>query len=113
MFIKNNYQYVAVATSLLITIQTVLAVRMTSARKASDMVPHLALQIIALVVWASTGITSGLMILYEIVFKGVPESVFLHRGITSATMGLFALIILNFFVIVQGALAEMAGGRAQ
>ena len=107
VFFKNHCLSVVVTTSIL-TIQTLLAVRMASAKKASDVVPHLISQLIAFIVWASTGSTTGLMILYGIVFKGenyirpnntLDESAFHFPdeetwGVASGTMLFVALLSL-------------------
>ena len=68
---------VSVTTAIFLTIQVLFAVRMITAKKASDMVPHLALQMIAFIVWASTGTTTGILILYEILF---------HRNNNNSTL---------------------------
>ena len=98
MFFKNHWLIFVVITSVLSTIQVMFLFRMIFAKKASDVVPHLVSQLIAFIVWASTGTVA--------VFYGVD-------GVAIGTMFLVALLILSFFVIVQRALAEIAGGRSQ
>ena len=97
MFFKY-YHYNFVITSILITIQVPFMFRMLFAKRASEVVPHLVLQLIAFIMWTSAGTVA--------VFYGV-------NGVAIGTMFLVALLILSFFVIVQRALAEITVGRSQ
>ena len=139
-FFEEHWLIVSVTTAIFLTIQVLFAVRMITAKKASDMVPHLALQMIAFIVWASTGTTTGILILYEILFHGnnnnstlnntldnsaihfpdgntstpassQPKTAFLMWGIASGTMLLISGLVLYFFLVVQTALAEISGRR--
>ena len=69
-FIEEHWLIVLITTAVLLTVQVLFAVRMITANKASDIVPHLALQMSAFIVWAGTGTVTGLLILYEKLIHG-------------------------------------------
>ena len=69
-FKDGGWRIVEITTTVVVTMQVLLAVRMISAKKASDMVPHLALQMIAFLIWAGTAITTGILILYIFFVSG-------------------------------------------
>ena len=66
---------------------------------------------IAFIVWASNGTTTGMLLIYELVFLGdnITADIKPIWGIASGTMLLVSGLVLYFFLVVQSALAEISG----
>ena len=72
----------------------------------------ISIQMIAFLVWAGTGATTGTLLLYESVFHGdITSNIKLIWGIASATMLLISGLILYFFLVAQAqaALLDISG----
>ena len=65
----------------------------------------------AFIVWACTGTTTGMLLIYELVFHGdnITADIKPIWGIASGTMLLVSGLVLYFFLVVQSALAEISG----
>ena len=70
------------------------------------------IQMIAYLVWAGTGATTGTLLLYESLFhEDISSNIKLIWGIASGTMLLISGIILYFFLVAQAqaALLDISG----